>query len=56
MAVGKHGFQFAANKPAAEPLPNDSQGNSIFDLVTQEGSALTIVEKTVAMIPIGERS
>jgi hypothetical protein len=56
MAVGEHAFQFAANKPDAEPPLNHSRGNRICDLVFQQGSALTIVEKAVAVILRGERS
>lgn len=51
MAVGEHSLQLATNKPAAEPLPNHSHGNRVFDLVSQQGAALTIVEKAMAVIP-----
>ena len=56
MAVGEHGFEFAANKPTTDPLPNHSQGNRIRDLILQQRSTLTIVEEVMAVIPIGEWS
>jgi hypothetical protein len=47
MPVGKHHFQLTTNKPAIEPTPYHANGNRIFNLVSQQGSALTSVEKAM---------
>ena len=56
MTIREHALEPTANQPAAQPEANDSQRRSVFDLVTQDRPPYAVVEKPVAVIPVGERA
>jgi hypothetical protein len=56
VAIGEHPIELATDQPTAQPAPDHPQRGLILDLIPQDCSPLTIIEKPMAMVPPGKRA
>lgn len=54
MAILEHAFELAADGAASQPASYDPERGLVLDIVSQDRSSLTVIEKPMTMVPEGE--